>query len=184
MEEEIKIKPKNEIERRIINSEEFNRAKTYGKVRSGHPEGSVGKHIQQMLEYIEEHYKDDIDYEKLRLLTLLHDIGKSEIRDKPHSESSAEIAKKFIDDKELIEIIRIHDQPYHFWRKTVKKKKPFDEIGFKKMFKWINWGLLVKFRYCDNCSRSQNPSIWFEEKCKELFDKSKKKHESFLLNNF
>ena len=166
MEEEIKITPKTGTEEKIISSEEFNTAKSFGKIRSGHPEGSVGNHIRQMLDYIEEHYKDDPDYERLRILTLLHDLGKA--FGKPHSEFSAEIAKRLINDEELIQIILVHDQPYHFWRRTVKRKYPLDEIMFKKMFRPLNWKLLVKFKYCDNCARSPDPAVWFEETCKQL----------------
>ena len=165
----MEISPINETEKRIIESDEFKRILGYGKVRSGHPEGAVGNHIKLIIEYIEEHYKDDAQYEKLRILALLHDLGKSDERKRPHSQESADIAKKFIEDKELIEIIKVHDEPYHFWRRTVKRKNPLDEEKFKEMFKKLDWKLLVKFRYCDNCARSQAPSEWFEQTCKGMF---------------
>ncbi len=165
---EIKIIAKNEIEERIISSKDFKKCKNYGRIRSGHPEGIVGKHIQNILDYIEENYKEDPDYEKLRLLALLHDIGKFEGYNIPHSKLSEEISKKFITDERLLVLILLHDKPYSFWKKF-KKHGEFDRKEFYETFRKINWRLLVKFRYCDNCSRSQEPSIWFDEKCKQLF---------------
>ncbi len=99
---EIRIIAKNGIEEKIISSEDFKKCKNYGKVRRGHPEGIVGKHIQNILDYIEENYKEDPDYENLRLLALLHDIGKFEGNNMPHSWLSEEISRKFIKDKMLL----------------------------------------------------------------------------------
>ena len=164
----MKIVPINETEEKIISSEEFKRVLDYGKPRSGHPEGTVGNHVKDILEYIEIHYKDDKDYEKLRILALLHDIGKVDQRKMPHSEKSAEIAKKFIKDNELIQIIKLHDEPYHFWK---ARKKYFDKEIFIEMFKNLDWKLFIKFKYADDCARSQKTSIWFEKTCRELFEK-------------
>ncbi len=66
-------------------------------------------------------------------------------------------------------LILLHDKPYYYW-KEFRKHGKFDRKGFYVDFGNINWKLLVKFRYCDNCSRSQEPSMWFEEKCKEILD--------------
>ena len=161
------LEPKNELEKRIMASEEFTRCLEYGEVRKGHPEGKVGIHIQQILAYIEEHFAEDPDYEHLRLLALLHDVGKYGGY-RPHAEKSVEIARKFIQDKQFLQLIRVHDAPYWFWLKW-KKKGLFDEEAFRASFLDIDWKLLVKFKYCDNCSRSQEPSHWFQEKCDELF---------------
>ncbi len=197
------IKPINSTEREIINSPEFKRSWDYGKVRPNHPEGNVGRHIEMILEYIEKNYKNDIDYEKLRLLALLHDIGKCKGYTRPHSTNSVEIAKKFInvkvlhkphtlvwgyfkhpkvpnkprllsrgktqglfDDKELLELILIHDYPWSFFKKW--EKGEFDLSRFISTFRNTNWRLLIKFRYCDNCNRGQEPSDWFKEKCYKL----------------
>ncbi|MBW2983887.1 HD domain-containing protein [Candidatus Woesearchaeota archaeon] len=161
------FRPINGMEKKIIESEEFRKCCEFGVARKGHAEGKTEEHIRLILEYIEQNYKEDPDYERLRLLALLHDMGKFEEADQSHAVLSEQISKKFIKDRGLLRIIRIHDFPWAFYR-IFKKKKQFDKYKFIDIFKEIDWRLLVKFRYCDNCNRSQEPSIWFEEKCKEL----------------
>jgi len=47
-----------------------------GKSRKFHREGSVKNHIINILEYIDNKYKSATEYDNLRLLVILHDVGK------------------------------------------------------------------------------------------------------------
>lgn len=162
------IVPKNHLEKKVLSSQEFKQCRDYGRVRKGHPEGTVGKHVEHILDYIETHFKSDPDYGSLRLLAMLHDIGKFEGAARPHAKLSRDIAKKFIDDEGFLNLVLLHDKPYHFWTKF-KKHGTVDRKLFYEIFNPLNWRLLIKFRYCDNCDRSQEPSHWFENTCKEIF---------------
>ncbi len=157
----------NDLEQEILESPDFIRSSEFGKTRKGHPEGKVGIHVVQIIEYIEHHYKNDSDYTSLRLLGLLHDIGKYQGNDEYHAITSEKIARKFIKDESVLKLILMHDRPYGFW-KIQKKDGKIDEKSFIKLFLGLNWRLLVKFRYCDDCNRSQEASEWFEATCHEL----------------
>ncbi|MFX1398808.1 MAG: HD domain-containing protein [Promethearchaeota archaeon] len=159
----------DQTEKLILNSLEFERSANFGKVRRGHDEGKVGIHVRQIINYIEDNYKFDSDYTSLRLIALLHDIGKYEGNNEYHSITSEKIARKFIQDEEILRLILIHDRPYGYW-KNFKKEGKIDTKSFIDLFSSVNWKLLIKFRYSDDCNRSQEASKWFEKICNELIN--------------
>jgi hypothetical protein len=71
-----KLHPINEIEKKICQNKEFQVAIKTGKVREFHLEGSIETHIINILDYIDKNYKKTEDYETLRILAILHDVGK------------------------------------------------------------------------------------------------------------
>jgi len=70
------IKPINHVEARILKDKDFLAAIKIGRPRKSHEEGTVGAHIVLILGYIEKNYRESKYYEDLRILALLHDIGK------------------------------------------------------------------------------------------------------------
>jgi len=70
------IKPINHVEARILKDKDFLTAIQIGRPRKFHEEGTVGAHITNILDYIEKNYCESKYYEDLRILALLHDIGK------------------------------------------------------------------------------------------------------------
>ena len=76
------LKPVNALEKQIFLDKEFLTAIKTGKSREFHREGSVKNHICDILEYIENKYKSNKEYKNLRLLAILHDVGKFAFLDK------------------------------------------------------------------------------------------------------
>jgi len=72
----MKIAPLSQLENDILNSKQFQLSLNLGRIRKGHTEGKLITHIKLILNYIEKNFKNDNDYTKLRLIGLLHDIGK------------------------------------------------------------------------------------------------------------
>ena len=69
------INAETNLERKILESHEFLSGSQYTSIGKGHKEKIVGIHIKQILNFIDfqpwEKYR-----EKLRLIGLLHDLGK------------------------------------------------------------------------------------------------------------
>jgi len=94
----------------------------HGKPRWGHPEGAVGAHVTELWGIIDGVACDlsPVEIRDLRLLALLHDIGKvvSKGPDTPHhGVSSRRIAARYLDDFVLLQCIELHDEPYRLWKR-------------------------------------------------------------------
>jgi len=94
------LHPINALERKIFSDKEFLTAIMVGRPREYHLEGTVKSHIINILEYIETQYKSSEEYENLRVLTILHDVGKfaflEKFKEKYLPEMSTLEQKRFI----------------------------------------------------------------------------------------
>jgi hypothetical protein len=122
MREEI-IKPENPLERRIIQDPLFIAGAMWGKPRRGHPEGAVIYHIGHVLRNIDMYFEGK-KRDKLRLIAIIHDTFKYKVdKAQPrHGENHHEMiarrfAEKYISDKEILDIIELHDEAYNSWAK-------------------------------------------------------------------
>ena len=169
------IKPENGIEEAIVSNEEFILGCDYGKRRSGHPEGKVIYHIQEVLENIDKYYGEDEDRTDLRFIALVHDTFKHKVDNtKPkhganhHGTIARVFAQKFRDDSNLLKIIELHDEAYNSWGKGNRRG---DWYGAETRANKLIRGLLlegcldlyVKFYKCDNLTgnKSQENFEWF-----------------------
>jgi len=178
------IKPENRLERRICNDPDFIQGVMYGKERKGHPEGNVIFHIQEVLKNIDKYHKNDKQLrEKLRIITLIHDSFKYKVDsrlprlgDNHHSRIACEFGKKYIDEVDILQVIRYHDDAYNIWKKATKTgdwEKAEILIMNVLLNKVANVKLYMMFYRCDNETgdKTQEDLIWFEklmDKYKEL----------------
>jgi hypothetical protein len=116
----------------------------------------------------------------LRLVALIHDTFKyAEDRNNPrdwskhHGILARQFAEDFIDDKNLLTIIELHDEAYFIWRLFALYAKP--EIGEERLQKLLlqidsNLELYFLFFKCDTQTgdKTQAPLIWFERIVAEL----------------
>ncbi len=176
------IRPESELEKTIISSEIFLEAASFGNVRKGHEEAQVGTHIKQIHDYIDKQYWE-LQREELRLLGLLHDLGKYKVKlsqnghviGKGHSELSVEIARGFISNEEILRIIGIHDKYFQFYiASQIGKFKP---EKFIRTYTQTDLNLLTKFNYADSNNREKDSVVWYEDKCQELGLKQDKIYE-------
>ena len=174
------IKPQTDLEFRIVTHSDFVDGCNYGKPRKGHPEGQVLYHVLEVLENVEKFYKDDGDYESLRLIALIHDSFKYKVdRTKPkcgenhHGMIARRFAEYFVRNTKILNIIELHDEAYNSWCKGDRDGK-WDkaEVRAKALIKKLEsinaMELYIKFYCCDNNTgdKSQNNYDWFVEQCK------------------
>lgn len=171
------VKPKNDLERRIISDEDFIEGALFGVPRRGHPEGQVIYHIKEVLDNIDKFYGNDSDYDELRIIALIHDTFKHKVdRNLPkvgenhHGMIARRFAEKFQMHIDVYCVIEMHDDAYNAWSKG---NRHGDWRGAnKKAMNLINglliensFDLFVKFYKCDNFTgdKSNDDYFWFTE---------------------
>lgn len=172
------IKPKSGIEVAICNDPEFEKGAMYGKPRSGHPEGAVIYHIQEVLANIDKFYGDDIDRDELRVIAILHDTFKNKVdqtKPKAGENHHGMIARRFAERIRLIQqdvltVIQYHDDAYNAWSKGNRhddwfgaKRRAETLISTLKSLDCLD--LYIKFYHCDNATgdKTADNYEWFVE---------------------
>jgi hypothetical protein len=158
------ITPETELESKIISDPRIQEGFEYGKVRTGHPEGTVINHVHAILNYIDfqgfDGYRTD-----LRVIALLHDSFKYMKKIDPsnrHEFLAAEFYKELTDDERIEKVLHYHDTPWIIY-KNIKSGQELNEEKFKNTFSQLDLELFTRFLYCDNCLRENDTAIWFEQ---------------------
>jgi hypothetical protein len=135
--------PEGELERRLIADPELRAGLAWGKPRGGHPEGSVGAHVADLLETIDRWGETGDRRAELRFLALVHDSMKYRVRDwlpkvgeNHHALRARRFAERYTDDERLLGTIEQHDRPYSLWRK-LRRTGRLDERGMQRMLERI-----------------------------------------------
>jgi putative nucleotidyltransferase with HDIG domain len=178
-----------ELVDRIRRSQQWLRAADWGEPRPGHPEGTIGRHVrEQVLPFIEHHYRDLPDYWSLVALAYLHDIGKpavdfrdGRVHGATHSALSAQIAEQLDVPDRIVRVIVRNDRAYSHWRKLLDKEGRWTatrwtnerRAAFAAEFApdCVDLELLVRFHRADNAYRRSpvreetvDPVLWFENR--------------------
>jgi hypothetical protein len=155
-----------DLERTIVSSEDFLEGMFYGEERSGHPEGEIGWHVRDVLNNIDEYFKDDPDRERLRIAALVHDAMKFKARDAGmnHAEAAYEYLSQYTEDTTILNLVRYHDRPYKAFKARSGPNIAFRLSELKHVF-GKDIGLLIKFYRCDNAVQGKRNDAyeWFEE---------------------
>ncbi len=166
--------PKTELESRIVADPEWREGAAWGDPRPGHPEGAVAPHIEEVLSNVDDLAVDARDHERLRLVALIHDTFKYRVvRGQPrtgenhHAMIARRFAERYIDDREVLDVIELHDEAYNSWVKgergddwpaaVARARKLIDRLGASLDF-------YLRFYRADNSTGSKNkaPIQWFE----------------------
>lgn len=168
------IKAETELERLILSDPELIEGALWGEPRRGHPEGKVVYHIKEVLDNIDK-FADKFDRESLRLIAIIHDTFKHKVdRDKPrtgdnhHAMIARRFAEKYISDKDLLDIIELHDEAYNAW--SVGSRRGDWRYAEKRALRLIerlgdSIDLFIKFYKCDGLTgdKKNDDFIWFLE---------------------
>ena len=73
--------PENELERAVTEDPELLAGLAWGKPRKGHPEGTVGAHVADLLETIEQDDHAEETRSRLRFIALVHDAFKYRVHE-------------------------------------------------------------------------------------------------------
>ncbi len=97
----------------------------WGKPRKGHPEGSVGRHVADLLDTIDDWNESGQRRSTLRFIALVHDALKYRVSDwlpkageNHHAMRARRFAERYTDDERLLAAIELHDRPYAIWRRS------------------------------------------------------------------
>ena len=112
-----------DVEREIAAAPEWQQGVEWGTPRRGHPEGAVKHHIADVLANADREAADDEERRRLRLAALVHDSFKYRAAEGTapvgsaghHGSHAARFLERFVDDPELVEVVRWHDEAFAAW---------------------------------------------------------------------
>jgi hypothetical protein len=178
------FEPETDLEREIVSQPELLEGLAWGEPRAGHPEGAVGLHVSHLLEALDRSGATGEQRELLRLMALVHDSFKYQVRERlprvganHHAMRARRFTERFTDDERVLAAIEFHDRPYALWRKLNRCGK-LDERGFSRMMERIpDPELFLRFIELDGSTEGKRPEPidWFRE---ELFRRGVLERES------
>ena len=174
------LQPETKLERVLLETPEFKEGMNWGKPRYGHPEGKVGLHVLEVLSNIENLHIDKATRSNLRLLAFVHDTFKfQEMKSLAHGKRihHAQLARDFltnyVDDKNLLDILELHDEAFYIWRQLeLKSDLKGAMTRLKGLFNRLDDALPLYFLFfkCDTETgdKTMAPLRWFEATVQEL----------------
>jgi hypothetical protein len=156
--------PENELEERVTSDPELLSGLAWGEPRTGHPEGSVAAHVEDLLEELDTWDEPAERRTGLRLIALVHDSFKGNVIERlpkmgrnHHADRARRFAERYTDDVDLLTTIQHHDRPYALWRK-MKRKGQLDDRAFEKMLDDLtDLDLFVRFVELDGSTEGKTP---------------------------
>jgi hypothetical protein len=156
--------PGSDLERALAADPELLRGLAWGRPRSAHPEGSVGAHVADLFQTIEDWNETEPRRSELRLIALTHDSMKFQVKDwlpktgqNHHAMRARRFAERYLSDERILATIELHDRPYALWRR-MRRKGVLDERAFRAMLERIpDVGLFLRFVQLDGSSEGKNP---------------------------
>jgi hypothetical protein len=162
--------PENELERRLAADPVLLKGLAWGRPRKGHPEGSVGMHVSDLLETIERWREREPRRSELRFIALVHDALKNRVQywrprtgENHHAMRARRFAERYTDDERLLTTIELHDRPYSIWKK-MKRRGSVDQAALEYLLGRIaDSDLFLRFLELDASTEGKNPEPirWF-----------------------
>ena len=164
-----------DIERRIADDPEWREGIEWGKARRGHPEGAVKHHIADVLANVDHEATSPEERRRLRLAALVHDSfkyrapeGSARVGSEQHHGShAARFLQRFVDDQELVDLVRWHDEAFAAWMGLVKRgNRRRAEVRARELAERLGSALplFLRFFRADNATEGKSPKAvaWFE----------------------
>ena len=165
------VAPETDLERAVLADPVLQEGLAWGKPRHGHPEGSVGAHVEDLLETIERWGETGRRREDLRFMAIVHDSQKYKVQnwrprtgENHHAMRARRFAERYTDDERVLAAIELHDQPYSLWRK-VERRGRMDEHAFNEMVDRIpDIDLFMRFVELDGSTEGKThaPIRWLK----------------------
>jgi hypothetical protein len=158
------FEPENELEQALIADPELREGLAWGRPRSGHPEGSVGAHVADLLRTIDRWGETGQLRADLRFLALVHDSMKYRVRDwlpktgeNHHATRARHLAERYTTDERLLATIEHHDRPYALWRR-LRRTGRMNEKRLDRMLERIpDIELFIRFVELDGSTEGKRP---------------------------
>jgi hypothetical protein len=164
--------PESDFERAVSGDHELAEGLSWGKPRAGHPEGSVGAHVADLLATIDQWGEQEPRRSELRFVALVHDAMKGAVKNwlpkvgrNHHAGRARRFAERYTDDERLLATIELHDRPYQIW-KRMRRRGRLDEKAFAEMVSRVpDRELFLRFVELDGSTEGKDPEPirWFRE---------------------
>jgi hypothetical protein len=164
-----------DLERRIAADPDWREGVEWGKARRGHPEGAVKHHIAHVLENVEREATSPEERRRLRLAALVHDTfkyrapeGSARVGSEGHHGTNAAcFLERFVDDGELVTVVRWHDEAFAAWMVLASRgDRRRAEQRVRALVKRLGATLpfYLSFFRADNATEGKSPKsvAWFE----------------------
>ena len=152
------------LERRLAEDPVLLEGLAWGTPREGHPEGSVGAHVSQLLRTIDDWGETGTRRAELRFLALVHDELKNRVQqwrrrtgENHHAMRARRFAEDYIDDERLLATIELHDRPYQIWKRMRRTGKRQDEQLREMLERIPDHDLFGRFVELDGSTEDKNP---------------------------
>ena len=142
----------------------YQRNLDWGKVRPGHPEGTVRAHIAELERNLEQLRAkvSEAEYWRLKVLVHTHDTFKAEAQPgapiaAPNSHASLARAflAEFCDDADMLAMVQYHDEPFALWRQLKLKGRMNEERLTMLLTSIRDWNLFLAFNIIDGCTQGK-----------------------------
>jgi hypothetical protein len=169
------FEPENELERRLSRDPVLLEGWAWGAPRKGHPEGTVGRHVGDLLEQIDEWGEANARRQELRFLALVHDSLKPRVKhwlprsgENHHAMRARRLAERYTDDERLLSTLELHDRPYAIWRRVPRRTRGRERAAreLDRMLARIpDRSLFLRFVELDSSTEGKNPEPirWFRD---------------------
>jgi hypothetical protein len=153
-----------EIFAAIASNPRYQRNLDWGKVRPGHPEGTIRAHIAELERNLERLRAklSETDYWRLKVLIHTHDTFKGEAQPgapiaahDSHASLARAFLAEFCDDADMLAMVQYHDEPFALWRQF-KHKGRLNEGRLATLLASIHdWNLFLAFNIVDGCTEGK-----------------------------
>ena len=171
------FRPEGPLETALACQPELLTGLAWGKPRPGHPEGSVGTHVADLLRQIDETERDPGRRSALRFIALVHDSFKYRVDnwrprtgEKHHAMRARRFAERFTGDERLLATIELHDRPYHLWKRLHRTGRLQEDRLDRMLARIADHALFLRFIEIDGSSEAKNPEPirWLRDLLREL----------------
>jgi hypothetical protein len=164
-----------ELERRIGADSDWRQGVEWGRARRGHPEGAVKHHIADVLRNVDREATSPDERRRLRLAALVHDAFKYRAAEGSarvgseghHGTHAARFLERLVDDPELVEVVRWHDEVFAAWLGLVRgRDRRRAEGRARALVERLGPALPLYLRFirADNATEGKSPQVidWFD----------------------
>jgi hypothetical protein len=166
------FRPESDLEEALSRDAVLLRGLAWGKPRRGHPEGSVGAHVADLLETIERWGEAGARRAELRFIALVHDSLKFRVDERlpklgenHHAMRARRFAERYTQDERLLATIELHDRPYALWRRLRRRGRLDDGAVDGMLARIPDIDLFARFVELDGSTEGKHPAPldWWRE---------------------
>ena len=153
----------------------------WGKPRKGHPEGSIGAHVADLLATIDRWEEPEPRRSELRFMALVHDTLKNRVQywrprtgENHHAMRARRLAEGYTHDERLLTTIELHDRPYAIWKKMSRRRRVDRKRVARLLERIEDPDLFMRFLELDGSTEGKNPEPirWFREQLRSARSQS------------